>query len=299
MPDLSTTESTRLLLEVTTSRPRRVKDRLATLWMFASVVVVVIPLAFIVSYVVSKGLPIVLTKGWFTQDIAAVSRKPGGGMAPAIVGTLVITLGASLLAVPLGILGAIYLNEYGGTGRIARLIRFMADVMTGVPSIVMGLFIYSVFTLRFGLIGLGGSLALACLMLPIVIRSTEEMLRLVPDELRQGSYALGNRKWRTILTVVMPAALGGIVSGVMLAVARAAGETAPLLFTIGAARKINLDLFHGPNSALSQQIFSNAQTPFAAAQDRAWGAAFTLVAIVFLFTVLARVVSARFSLKHA
>ncbi len=153
----------------------------------------------------------------------------------------------------------------------------MADVMTGVPSIVMGLFIYTVFTLRFGLMGFGGSLALACLMLPIVIRSTEEMLRLVPDELRQGSYALGNRKWRTILTVVLPAAIGGIVSGVMLAVARAAGETAPLLFTIGAARKINTDLFHGPNSALPQQIFNNAQTPFAAAQDRAWGAALTLM----------------------
>ena len=302
MSDLSTardTEATRLLLEVTVSRSRRVRDRLATWWMYGSFVVVVIPLGFILFYVVQKGLPELLTRGWLTEDIPAVSRKPGGGMAPAIVGTLVITLGASLMAVPLGILGAIYLHEYGGGGRLSRLIRFMADVMTGVPSIVMGLFIFTVFTLRFGLMGFGGALALACLMLPIVIRSTEEMLRLVPDELRQGSYALGNRKWRTIVTVVLPAALGGIVSGVMLAVARAAGETAPLLFTIGAARKINPSLFDGPNTALSMQIFSNAQTPYAAAQARAWGAALTLVGLVFLLTVVARIVSARFSLKHA
>jgi phosphate transport system permease protein len=163
----------------------------------------------------------------------------------------------------------------------------------------MGLFIYTIFTLSFGLMGFGGSLALACLMLPIVIRSTEEMLRLVPDELRQGSYALGNRKWRTITTVVLPAALPGIVSGVMLAVARAAGETAPLLFTIGAARNLNLNLFDGPMTALSVQIFGNASTSFEAAQARAWGAALTLVLIVFLCTVAARVVSSRFSLKHA
>jgi phosphate transport system permease protein len=155
-----------------------------------------------------------------------------------------------------------------------------------------------VWTLQFGLEGIGGSLALACLMLPIVIRSTEEMLRLVPDELRQASYALGNRKWRTILTVVLPASFGGITSGVMIAIARAAGETAPLVFTIGAARNLNLDLFNGPMTALSVQIFSNAQTPFEAAQARAWGAALTLVGIVFIFTVLARVISARVARRH-
>jgi phosphate transport system permease protein len=288
-----------LLLQVTTSRSRRVRNGFATSWMYGSFIVAVIPLGFLIFYVVQKGLPQVLQAGWFTKDIAISSRKAGGGMAPAIVGTLVITLGATLMAVPLGILGAIYLHEYGAKGRLARLIRFMSDVMTGVPSIVMGLFIYSIYTLVFGLNGFGGSLALACLMLPIIIRSSEEMLRLVPDELRNGSYALGNRKWRTILTVVLPAATGGMVSGVMLAIARAAGETAPLLFTIGAARKINMNLFDGPNSALSLQIFTNAQTPFQAAQDRAWGAAFTLIAIVFIFTVLARIVSSRFSLKHA
>ena len=291
-------DAERLLLEVTTSRSRRIRNGLATVWMSVSFVAVLVPLAFIVIYVIEKGAAQV-SGAWFTQPISAVSNKPGGGMGPAIVGTLVITLGATIMAVPLGVLGAIYIHEYGGRGRLSRLIRFMADVMTGVPSVVMGLFIYAIYTLAFGLNGFGGSLALACLMLPIVIRSTEEMLKLVPDDLRQASHALGSRKWRTIVTVVLPAAVGGIVSGIMLAIARAAGETAPLLFTIGAARKANTDLFNGPNTALPLQIWKNAQTPFAAATDRAWGAAFTLIAIVFVFTVIARIIAARFSLKHS
>jgi phosphate transport system permease protein len=287
-----------LLLEVTTSRSRRIRNQLATIWMYGAFVVAVIPLGFVMFYVITKGIS-QISIDWFIRDIPATARRAGPGMGPAIAGTIVITLGAAVMAVPLGILGAIYLHEYGGKGWLAKLVRFMADVMTGVPSIVMGLFIYTVWTLRFGLMGFGGSLALGCLMLPIVIRSTEEMLRLVPDELRQGSYALGNRKWRTIVTVVLPAALPGIVSGVMLAVARAAGETAPLLFTIGAAKNLNLNLFEGPMTALSVQIFGNASTSYEAAQDRAWGAALTLVGLVFLCTVAARVVSSRFSLKHA
>lgn len=286
-----------LLLEVTTSRSRRVKNKLASAWMWGSLVVVLIPLGFILFYVISKGAS-VISGDWFSQEINPSTRREGGGMGPAIVGTLVITGGAALIAVPLGVLAAIYLNEYGGPGRLARLIRFMSDVMTGVPSIIMGLFIYTVWTLRFGLSGVGGALALAALMLPIVIRSTEEMLRLVPDELRHGSYALGNRKWRTTLTVVLPAALGGIISGVMLAIARAAGETAPLLFTVGAARAFNPNIFNGVNTTLSLQIWTNAQQPFVPAQDRAWGAALTLVVIVFLFTVLARIIAGRISLKH-
>lgn len=290
-------EANRLLLDATTSRSRRVKNRLASLWMLGSLVVALIPLTLVIGYVLFKGAG-ELSLAWFTEDLPAITRKPGGGMGPAIVGTLLITAGAAILSVPLGILGAVYLHEYGGKTYTARLIRFMADVMTGVPSIVMGLFIYTVWTLQFGLEGIGGSLALACLMLPIIIRSTEEMLRLVPDELRQASYALGNRKWRTIFTVVLPASFGGITSGVMIAIARAAGETAPLVFTIGAARNLNLNLFDGPMTALSVQIFGNAQTPFDAAQARAWGAALTLVGIVFLFTILARVISARVARRH-
>src|SRR5262249_44346190 len=160
--------------------------------------------------------------------------------------------------------------------------RFMADVMTGVPSIVMGLFIFATYTIKYGLNGFGGALALGALMLPIVIRSSEEMLRLVPDELRHASDALGARRWHTVPRVTLPAAIPGLVSGAMLAVARAAGETAPLLFTIGAAYKTNTNVFHGVNTALSIQIWNNAQEPFVAAQNRAWGAALTLVVIVFI-----------------
>ena len=184
--------------------------------------------------------------------------------------------------------------------RLASIWMIGALLVALVPlTLVMGLFVYTVWTLTFGLNGFGGSLALGCLMLPIIIRTTEEMLRLVPDELRQASYALGNRKWRTILTVVLPAAFGGITSGVMIAIARAAGETAPLVFTIGAARNLNLNIFEGPMTALSVQIFGNAQTPFEAAQARAWGAALTLVGIVFAMTILARVVSSRVARRHS
>jgi len=292
-----TTESGDLLLRDTTKRSRRIRNRLASIWMAGSVLVAVVPLALVIGYVLIKGVG-QLTPDWFTKDLPAVTRRAGGGMGPAIVGTLLITSVAAVMAVPLGVLGAIYLHEYGGRGRLGRLIRFMADVMTGVPSIVMGLFVYTVWTIAHGLSAFGGALALASLMLPIIIRTTEEMLRLVPDELRQASYALGNRKWRTIVTVVLPAAFGGITSGVMLAIARAAGETAPLVFTIGAARNLNLSVFNGPTTALSVQIFGNAQTPFEAAQARAWGAALTLVALVFILTILARVVAARVARRH-
>jgi phosphate transport system permease protein len=207
---------------------------------------------------------------------------------------LLATGAATLIAVPLGVLGAVYLHEYGGGRRFARLVRFMANVMTGVPSIVMGLFVYVTWTLQFGYSAFGAALALACLMLPVVIGAGEQMLRLVPNHLREAAYAVGASKSRTILTVVLPAALPGIVSGAMLAVARAAGETAPLLFTIGISRKFNPSL-NARNTALPFQIWSNAQEPVRAAQDRAWGAALTLIVLVFVLTVIARIVAARFS----
>jgi phosphate transport system permease protein len=210
-----------------------------------------------------------------------------------------ITGAASLMAIPLGVLGGIYLNEYGGKQPLARLIRFLSEVMTGVPSIVMGLFIYTFVVLHTKeKTGFAGALALACLMLPIIIRTTDQMLSLVPSELREGSYALGSRRVRTIRTVVLPNAAAGIVSGCLLAVARAAGETAPLLFTIGIVTETNTSLFHGPNTALSVQIFRNATSPFAAQQDRAWGAALTLIVIVFVFTILARLVTAFFARRQ-
>jgi phosphate transport system permease protein len=273
---------------------RRLADLSFTVAVYGAVGIAVIPLVAIVYYVVRKGSG-VMSVGFLTKDIPVLSRSVGPGLGPAIVGTLAITGTATLMAVPLGILAAVYLNEYGKKNRLATVIRTMADVMTGVPSIVMGLFIYTIWVLEFGYSGFAGALALACLMLPIVIRSTEEILRLVPAGLREASLALGASRARTIVTVVLPAAVSGIVSGSLLAVARAAGETAPLLFTIGAARNRNWHIFSGANTALSAQIFRNAQLPFAGAQDRAWGAALTLIVLVVVLTVLARIVTKRFS----
>jgi phosphate transport system permease protein len=212
-----------------------------------------------------------------------------------VLGTMLITGWATLMSVPLGILGAIYINEYGARDPIASLVRFMADVMTGVPSIVMGLFIFSIWTLHFGFSGFAGALALGCLMLPIVIRSSEEMLKLVPNSLREAGYALGASKTRVTLTIVLPAALAGIVSGALLAVARGAGETAPLLFTILTVTEANPNIFSGANTALATQIFSNATQPYPGAESRAWGAALTLIAITFILMIAARIVTARFA----
>lgn len=285
------------LLEARLSTRRRAADLLATGGLALSFVIALVPLALVVWLVVSKGLSS-LDWGFVTEDIPRQFRAIGPGMGPAVAGTLVITGAASLLAIPLGVLGAIYLSEFGGRGVLARLIRFMSDVMTGVPSIVMGLFIYVVWVRRFETqSGVAGALALACLMLPIVIRTSDEMLKLVPQELRHGSVALGARSLRTTMSVVLPTALPGIVSGAMLAVARAAGETAPLIFTIGVVYKANWSL-SGPNTTLSAQIFRNASQPFPGAEARAWGAALTLVLLVFVLTVVARFIAGRFTLKH-
>jgi len=274
------------------SRGRRWKNHAATAAMWIAFVIALVPLGFVFYYVVKEGLGI-LSWDFITKNIPIVSSKAGPGMGPAVVGTVLITGTATVLAVPLGILGATYLNEYGKRKRLARLIRFMTDVMTGVPSIVMGLFVYTVWVLRYKQSALAGALALACLMLPIVVRTTEEMLRLVPNSLREASAAMGARTWRTTLGIVLPSALPGIVSGAMLAVARAAGETAPLLFTIGVVSKVNTSL-SGTNTALSTQIFRNAQLPFATAQQRAWGAALTLILLVFVLTLAARAITSRY-----
>jgi phosphate transport system permease protein len=280
----------------TLQRRRRWANTAAAALIHVCVLIAAVPLAFVIAYVVRKGIRVV-DIAFLTEDIPIASRLPGAGMGPAVVGTLLITGAATLMAVPLGVMAAVYLNEYGRKNRLAAVIRFMSDVMAGVPSIVMGLFIYTVWVLQFGQSGLAGALALGALMLPIVIRSTESMLGLVPMDLREGSLALGATRSRTILTVVLPAALPGVTSGALLAVARAAGETAPLLFTIGAARAVNLDLGKGPNTALSVQIFRNAQLPFQGPQDRAWGAAFTLIALVLLLTTAARLISARYTVR--
>jgi len=280
------------------SRRRKVNNAIATLLIALAFLIALVPLVFLVIYVVQKGAD-VISWSFLNDDIPFVERFPGGGMGPAVAGTLLITGAASLMAIPLGILGGIYLNEYGGKQPLARIIRFLSEVMTGVPSIVMGLFIYTLVVLHTKeQTGFAGALALACLMLPIVIRTTDQMLALVPAELREGSYALGSRRVRTIRTVVLPNAAAGIVSGALLAVARAAGETAPLLFTIGITSSTNTNLFHGPNTALSVQICRNATSPFQAQVDRAWGAALTLIVIVFVTTIVARLVTAFFARRQ-
>jgi phosphate transport system permease protein len=275
---------------------RRNKDRIATILMYISFVVVIIPLGFVLFTVIQKGASVL---GWSfltTNNIPGYVVPLGtGGIWPAILGSIEITALATVMAVPLGLLGAIYTNEYGGRGPLAQVVRFMADVMTGVPSIIMGLFIFSIWVLHFGYSGLAGAFALGCLMLPVVIRSSYEMLRLVPDPLREASYALGATKSRVTLTVVLPAAIGGIVSGALLAVARAAGETAPLLFTILTVTSANPNVFKGANTSLPSQIFSNATQPYTGAQDRGWGAALTLIAICFILMIAARLVTARFT----
>ena len=276
---------------------RRTSNRIMTWLMVLSFILVIIPLVFVLVTVVIKGAP-VISWTWLTTGPIPPNVAPAdvGGIGPAVLGTILITFWATLMAVPLGILGAIYLNEYsGGRGVLGGLIGFFSDVMTGVPSIVMGLFIFSIWVLHFGFSGFAGSLALGCLMLPIVIRSTYEMLRLVPNSLREGSYALGATKARVTVTVVLPAALGGIVSGALLAIARAAGETAPLLFTILVVTTANPNVFSGPNTSLPSQIFTNASSAFTGAQARGWGAALTLIVICFVLMIAARIVTARFT----
>ncbi len=275
-------------------RARKLRSGLATGFMVLSFLVMLVPLVMIVGYVLQRGAGQINWK-FLTANLPIIDRSADGGIGPAIVGTLLIVGAATLMAVPLGVLGGIYLNEYGGKRRTAVVVRFLADVMTGVPSVVMGLFIYTIWVLRFkNQSAFAGSLALGSLMLPVVIRTTEEVLRLVPPDQRDASYALGGRKATTIGRIVVPSALPGIISGALLAVARAAGETAPLLFAIGYTTRVNTSLFHGSNVALPFLIFRNATSPFTAAQDLAWGAALTLIAIVFVFTLLARLVAARF-----
>jgi len=285
---------------------RRAKNRLATGGMWFAFLCMLVPLGFVLVTLVVKGAPQISWRFLTSSKIPPPDIPPiiakllgnNGGIGAAIVGTLEITAFASLIAIPLGILGAVYISEYGGNRPLAKTISFLADVMTGVPSIVMGLFIFTIWVIPNGLngnTGLAGAFALACLMLPVVIRSSYEMLRLVPDSLRQGSYALGATKARVTLTVVLPSAASGIVSGALLAIARAAGETAPLLFAIGFAESTNANIFSGNDIALSTLIFKYVLQPYPSAQDLGWGAALTLVVIAFVLMIVARLVTARFN----
>ncbi|WP_131771084.1 phosphate ABC transporter permease PstA [Candidatus Protofrankia californiensis] len=271
---------------------RRAADRLVTTLVYLAFLLAVIPLVAVLASVIAKGAERV-DISFLNHSMRNVgARDAGGGIYHALIGTLEQIALASLFAVPFGLLVAIYLVEYG-RGRISRTISFFVDVLTGLPSVIAGLFILAFYILALGQkpSGFAGALALTILMIPIVVRSAEEMLKLVPDELREASYALGVSRWRTILKIVVPTALPGIVTGVMLAVARVAGETAPLLLTIFGTDSINFNPFSGPQSALPLYIYSQAGQPQQAAVDRAWAAALTLIVLVMLLNAVARLVA--------
>jgi phosphate transport system permease protein len=269
-------------------------DRLATLVMVLGAIIALIPLVGVMVYTVGKGLSAIDWSFLSTTMRGVGPLDTTGGIYHAIVGTIEQVLIASLIAVPLGILAAIYTVEYG-RGLLAAAVRFFIDVMTGIPSIVAGLFIFSfwVLALHQGFSGFAAGMSLAVLMLPVVARASEEMLKLVPDELREASYALGVPKWRTMLSVVLPVATAGITTGVMLAVARVTGETAPLLLTSFGFDSVNYNPFHGPQSALPLFVFQQATSPFQVAVNRAWGAALVLILFVVLLSVIARLVTRR------
>jgi phosphate transport system permease protein len=276
--------------------PRRAKDRLVTLMIVSAFGLALIPLLSLVFEVAKRGIP-GLSLEFLTSD--ARGKIGGGGAAHALVGTLVITGVAAAISVPIGLMAAIYLTEYGG-GRLRRALTFFVDVMTGIPSIVAGLFAYAVFALIFGpgiRLGVMGSIALSVLMIPIVIRTSEEVLKIVPNHLREAAYALGTPKWKTIVKVVLPTAFAGLVTGVMIAVARIIGETAPLLVTTGVVDSINSNPFDGRMQNLAVYAYSEYRTPGVfkqASYDRAWAAALTLIVIVMVLNLAARLIYRRY-----
>jgi phosphate transport system permease protein len=278
---------------------RHAVDRLATTGVYATFILAATPLIAVLATVFVNGMK-VINATFLTHSMRNVDPQgPGGGLQHAIVGTFQQVGLATLIGVPIGILAAIYLVEYSADAksqRLAKSIGFVVDVMTGVPSVIIGLFVYTAFILTLGLprSGFAAAIALAILMLPVVVRSTEEMLRIVPRELREASLALGIPRWRTITKVVLPTALAGIITGVMLAIARVAGETAPLLLTTFLSQSFNYNAFKGPQAALPTFIWDQFTSGTQASQDRAWGGALVLITIVMLFYAGARLV-ARFT----
>jgi phosphate transport system permease protein len=272
-------------------RRRRAVNAVMMALIAAAFLLAMIPLFSLVFEIVKRGIP-GLSVGFFTTD-ARGAIGGAGGASHAIVGTLIITAVASLISVPIGIMAAIYLNEYG-EGRLRRALTFFVDVMTGIPSIVAGLFAYALFELFFGpgiRLGVMGSVALSLLMIPIVIRTSEEVLKIVPDHLREAAYALGTPKWKTITKVVLPTAFAGLVTGVMIAIARIVGETAPLLVTTGVVDSMNTDPFNGRMQNLAVYAYNEYRSPGVmkqASYDKAWAAALTLIAIVMILNVAAR-----------
>jgi phosphate ABC transporter permease subunit PstA len=279
---------------------RKAADRLVTCLVTTAFGIAMIPLVSLVYTVLEKGLAR-FDGAFFSNSMFRVVGE-GGGAYHAILGTLVITALATLISVPIGLMTAIYLVEYG-SGRLKRAITFFVDVMTGIPSIVAGLFAFALFTLLFGndvRMGVMGAVALSVLMIPVVVRSCEEVLKLVPNELREASYALGVPKWRTVVKVVLPTAVAGLGTGVTLAVARVVGETAPLLITVGLITCTNLNPFGGRMATLPVFAYYQLTQPGTATQaflDRAWTAALVLIILVMALNVVARLISRFFAPK--
>jgi phosphate transport system permease protein len=273
---------------------RRARNMLATVLVCVAFVIALIPLFWVMFAVLSKGFSVILNSNWWMQSLSGLlGREQGGGAYHAIYGTLVQGLVCGLIATPIGVMVGIYLVEYGAGTRLARVTTFMVDILTGVPSIVAALFIYGVWISIFGLprSAFAVSLALLLLMLPVVIRSTEEMLRVVPDDLREASYALGVPKWRTIVSIVIPTALSGMLTGVALAMARVFGETAPVLILVAYAPFINYDIFQGNMASLPLLMTVERSNPTQAGADRIWGAAITLILIITIFQLIAAFLS--------
>jgi phosphate transport system permease protein len=268
---------------------RRIKNGVAAGLFVSAFAVAMIPLAWVLWIVIQRGWYAVIQSGWWTHSLQGVLPEQfAGGVYHAIYGTLIQAAVAAAIAVPMGLMAAVYLVEYGG-GRLARVTTFMVDVLAGVPSIVAALFVFSLWiaTLGFPQSSLAVAFALVLLMLPVVVRNTEEMLKLVPDELREASYALGIAKWVTIVRIVVPTALPGIISGILLAVARIIGETAPVLVLVGYARSINFDIFDGNMASLPLLIYTELTNPEHAGFLRIWGAALTLIILVAVLNLAA------------
>ncbi|MGV1007148.1 MAG: phosphate ABC transporter permease PstA [Dermatophilaceae bacterium] len=282
------------------ARSRKVKDVLARVVMWCSFGLAMVPLAWILWTVVSQGIRLLLTSAWWTQSQRNINATDaGGGAVHAIQGTLIQGAVTTVIAVPIAIATAIYLVEYG-RGPLARTVSFMVDILSGVPSIVAALFLYAVWVTTFGWqrVGFSVCLALVLLMIPVVVRSTEEMLRLVPNDLREASYALGVPKWVTVTKVVLPTAFSGIVTGVLLGLARVLGETAPLLILGPYTKSIATNLFSGYMATLPTMINQDrTEIGIDTAVERMWAAALTLILIVLLLNVLGRLIARMGALK--
>ncbi|MEV5361133.1 phosphate ABC transporter permease PstA, partial [Micrococcus luteus] len=286
------------------SARRKLTNTTATVLVSASVLVALVPLLWVLATVVIKGFNAVTSATWFTNSQAGMTAfREGGGVYHALVGTLLQGAVCAVISIPIGVMVAVYLVEYGGGTRLGKLTTFMVDILTGVPSIVAALFIYALWvaTLGFERSGFAVSLALVLLMIPVIVRATEEMLRIVPMDLREASYALGVPKWKTIVRIVIPTALSGIVTGIMLSLARVMGETAPLLVLVGYAASINFDMFGGFMGSLPGMIYAQTSAGAIGANvittDRLWGAALTLVLLIAILNIAARLVAKIFAPK--